>query len=110
MATWDALADMARQRQIRRRRTIALVTCALLLLAGLTALFVTAPGPLASIRSGIERVGKPAHDFVNWWDETFSARQRNGTLTGRVQRLRWRLAELQTAEYENQQLRGLVHL
>jgi rod shape-determining protein MreC len=64
-------------------------------------------GPL---EEGATRALKPARDLVNWVDETFNARGENEDLRSELQELRGQLAQAQSAEGENEQLRNLLDL
>jgi rod shape-determining protein MreC len=65
---------------------------------------------LGPLEEGATRALKPARDLVNWFDETFKARGQNEDLQAEVRDLRTKLAEAQSAEGENQQLRDLLGL
>ncbi len=109
------------RKQVRRRRAILvlLVVAALVLLS--TQFSESEGGPLHSMQravasvfgpleEGATRALKPARDLVNWVDETFSARGENSDLRSELQELRTQLAEAQSAEGENRQLRELLGL
>jgi rod shape-determining protein MreC len=109
------------RKQVRRRRAVLvlLVVAALILLS--TQFSESDSGPLHSMQravasvlgpleEGATRALKPARDLVNWVDETFKARGQNDDLEAEVQDLRTKLAEAQSAEGENQQLRDLLAL
>src|ERR671937_3168919 len=106
------------RKQVRRRRAILvlLIVAALVLLS--TQFSESDGGPLHSMQrtvatvfgpleEGASRALKPARDLVNWFDETFQARGENSDLRSEVQGLRNELAKAQSAENENEQLRGL---
>ena len=109
------------RKQVRRRRAVLvlLVVAALVLLS--TQFSESDNGPLHSMQravasvlgpleEGATRALKPARDLVNWFDETFQARGQNEDLQAEVQDLRTKLAEAQSAEGENEQLRDLLAL
>jgi rod shape-determining protein MreC len=109
------------RKQVRRRRAILvlLVVAALVLLS--TQFSEREGGPLHSMQravasvfgpleEGTTRALKPARDLVNWVDETFSARGENDELRSELQQLRTQLAQAQSAEGENEQLRELLGL
>jgi rod shape-determining protein MreC len=109
------------RKQVRRRRAILvlLVVAALVLLS--TQFSEREHGPLHSMQravasgfgpleEGATRALKPARDLVNWVDETFNARGENDDLRSELQQLRTKLAQAQSAEGENQQLRQLLGL
>jgi rod shape-determining protein MreC len=109
------------RKQVRRRRAILvlLVVAALALLS--TQFSEREGGPLHSaqraiasvfgpLEEGASRALKPARDLINWFDETFQARGENDDLRGELQELRTQLAEAQSAEGENRQLRELLGL
>jgi rod shape-determining protein MreC len=64
----------------------------------------------APLEEGASRALKPARDLVNWVSETFNARGENSDLKEDVQRLRNKLAKVQNAQAENEQLKKLVGL
>ncbi len=64
-------------------------------------------GPM---EEGATRALKPARDLINWFDETFNARGENDDLRSELQQLRTQLAQAQSAEGENKQLRELLSL
>lgn len=106
---------------VRRRRAV-LAICVALSVALLTAYFGESGGgflhrlqsgaqsALAPIETGASRALKPVRDLFGWAGDTFDAKKENKRLTGEVERLRGQLAESQTAERDNTQLRGLVGL
>ena len=106
---------------MRRRRAllVLLVVAALVLLS--TQFSESEGGPLHSMQravasvfgpleEGATRALKPARDLVNWVDETFNARGENEDLRSELQELRTQLAQAQSAEGENEQLRNLLDL
>jgi rod shape-determining protein MreC len=109
------------RKQVRRRRAILvlLVVAALVLLS--TQYSEREGGPLHSMQrtvasvfgpleEGATRALKPARDLINWFDETFNARGENDDLRSELQQLRTQLAQAQSAEGENVQLRELLGL
>jgi rod shape-determining protein MreC len=109
------------RKQVRRRRAllVLLVVAALVLLS--TQFSESEGGPLhsmqravasafAPLEEGATRALKPARDLVNWVDETFQARGENEDLRSELQELRTQLAQAQSAEGENEQLRKLLGL
>jgi rod shape-determining protein MreC len=109
------------RKQVRRRRAllVLLVVAALVLLS--TQFSESEGGPLHSMQravasvfgpleEGATRALKPARDLVNWVDETFNARGENEDLRSELQELRGQLAQAQSAEGENEQLRNLLDL
>ena len=109
------------RKQVRRRRAILvlLVVAALVLLS--TQFSEREDGPLHSMQravasvfgpleEGATRALKPARDLISWFDETFQARGENDDLRSELQQLRTELAQSQSAEGENQQLRELLGL
>jgi rod shape-determining protein MreC len=109
------------RKQVRRRRAllVLLVVAALVLLS--TQFSESEGGPLHSMQravasafgpleEGATRALKPARDLVNWVDETFSARGENEDLRSELQEVRAQLAQAQSAEGENEQLRKLLGL
>jgi rod shape-determining protein MreC len=64
----------------------------------------------APLEDGASRALKPARDLVNWVSDTFNARGENSNLKTDVQKLRSKLARLQSAQGENDQLKKLVGL
>ncbi len=107
------------RKQVRRRRAVlvGLIVGSLILLS---AHFSEAEsGPLhviqratATVLSPLESVAnaalKPARDLVDWFDETWEARGENEDLKEELAEVRTRLAEAETAEAENEELRGLL--
>jgi len=109
------------RKQVRRRRAILvlLVVAALVLLS--TQFSEREDGPLHSMQravasvfgpleEGATRALKPARDLISWFDETFQARGENDDLRSELQQLRTELAQAQSAEGENKQLRALLSL
>jgi rod shape-determining protein MreC len=109
------------RKQVRRRRAllVLLVVAALVLLS--TQFSESEGGPLHSMQravasvfgpleEGATRALKPARDLVNWVNETFNARGENEDLSSELQELRSQLAQAQSAEGENEQLRNLLDL
>ena len=109
------------RKQVRRRRAILvlLVVAALVLLS--TQYSEREGGPLHSMQravasvfgpmeEGATRALKPARDLISWFDETFNARGENDDLRSELQQLRTQLAQAQSAEGENKQLRELLSL
>jgi rod shape-determining protein MreC len=109
------------RKQVRRRRAILvlLVVAALVLLS--TQFSEREGGPLHSMQravasvfgpmeEGATRALKPARDLISWFDETFNARGENDDLRSELQQLRTQLAQAQSAEGENKQLRDLLSL
>jgi rod shape-determining protein MreC len=106
---------------VRRRRAV-LAICIALSVALLTAYFGESGGgflhtlqsgaqsALAPIETGASRALKPVRDLFGWAGDTLDAKKENKRLKGEVERLRGQLAQSQTAERDNTQLRGLVGL
>ena len=109
------------RKQVRRRRAV-LVLLIVVALVLISATFSQSnSGPLHSVQQGVasvfapledgaSRALKPARDLVNWVSETFNARGENSTLRTDVQKLRAKLARLQSAQGENDQLKKLLGL
>ncbi len=109
------------RKQVRRRRAVlvGLIVGSLILLS---AHFSEAEsGPLhviqratATILSPLEVVAnaalKPVRDLIDWFDETWEARGENEDLKEELAEVRTRLAEAETANAENEELRGLLGL
>ena len=109
------------RKQVRRRRAVlvGLIVGSLVLLS---AHFSEAEsGPLhviqratATVLSPLESLAnaalKPARDAIDWFDETWEARGENEDLSEELAEVRTRLAALETAEAENEELRGLLAL
>ena len=111
---------MYRKQVIRRRALLVLLVVAALVLLS-TQFSESEGGPLHSMQravasvfgpleEGATRALKPARDLVNWVDETFNARGENEDLRSELQELRTQLAQAQSAEGENEQLRNLLDL
>ncbi len=109
------------RKQVRRRRAV-LVLLIVVALVLISATFSQSnSGPLHTMQQGVasvfapledgaSRALKPARDLVNWVSETFNARGENSNLKTDVQKLRDKLAKLQSAQGENDQLKKLVGL
>lgn len=109
------------RKQVRRRRAVlvGLIVGSLILLS---AHFSEAEsGPLhviqratATVLSPLEAVAnaalKPARDAVDWFDETWEARGENEDLEAELAEVRERLAEAESANAENDELRGLLDI
>jgi rod shape-determining protein MreC len=109
------------RKQVRRRRAVlvGLIVGSLILLS---AHFSEAEsGPLhviqratATILSPLEAVAnaalKPVRDLIDWFDETWEARGENKDLQEELAEVRTRLADAETANAENEELRGLLGL
>jgi rod shape-determining protein MreC len=107
------------KKSVRRRRAVLalLVSLSIALLTvyfgesasgGLHAIqrgFLEAMAPL---QEGASRALKPASDLVEWTGDVFDAKSENKDLKDENERLRAELAQLQTAERDARQLRGLV--
>ncbi|MHB8656469.1 MAG: rod shape-determining protein MreC [Solirubrobacteraceae bacterium] len=108
-------------KQVRRRRAVLalLVGVSLILL---TAYFGESPSsPLHSVQRGIvevlspvqegaSKVLTPVRDIAGWFSDTLHARSRADQLSRRVQRLTQELAQAQSAQAENAQLRHELSL
>jgi rod shape-determining protein MreC len=109
------------RKQVRRRRAV-LVLLIVVALVLISATFSQSnSGPLHSVQQGVasvfapledgaSRALKPARDLVNWVGETFNARGENSDLKTDVQKLRSKVARLQSAQGENDQLKKLLGL
>jgi rod shape-determining protein MreC len=110
-------------KKVVRRRRAVLAVCVALSVALLTAYFGESGGGgflhalqrgaqevLAPIESGASRALKPVRDLFGWTGDTLDAKEENKRLKAEVERLRGELARTQTAQRENEQLRGLVGL
>ena len=109
-------------RQVVRRRRAALAVLLGLSLVLLTMFFgESSGGPLHSlqrgaqavlepIESGVGRAVKPFRDLAGWADDVFTAKGENEDLKAEVARLRKDLARAQTAQRDNEQLRGLTRI
>jgi rod shape-determining protein MreC len=68
----------------------------------------------ATVLSPLEAVAnaalKPVRDLIDWFDETWDARGENADLKEELAQVRTRLAEAETANAENDELRGLLDL
>jgi rod shape-determining protein MreC len=109
------------RKQVRRRRAVlvGLIVGSLILLS---AHFSEADsGPLhviqrgtATVLSPLEFVAnaalKPVRDLIDWFDETWEARGENEDLQEELAEVRTRLAEAETANAENEELRALLGL
>jgi len=62
------------------------------------------------LQSAADRTLKPARDLVNWFDETFDAKGRNGRLHTELEAARKQAVGAQAALAENAQLRKLLGL
>jgi rod shape-determining protein MreC len=91
------------RKQIRRRRAVL----ALLVIGTFALLISTAPNPLLSVG---DRALKPARDLVNWFDETFDAKDRNERLQSELEVTRKVAIGKKAAVAENAELRKLVEL
>jgi rod shape-determining protein MreC len=107
------------KRSVRRRRAV------LALLVGLSIALLTAyfgesasgglhavqrgfMEALAPLQEGASRALKPARDFGGWVGDAFDAKSENKRLRREVQSLRARVASLETAQRDGEQLRGIV--
>jgi rod shape-determining protein MreC len=109
-------------KKVVRRRRAVLAVCVALSVALLTAYFGESGGGflhalqrgaqevLAPIESGASRALKPVRDLFGWTGDTLDAKKENKRLKAEVERLRAQLARAQTAQRDNEQLRGLVRL
>lgn len=109
-------------RQVVRRRRAALAVLLGLSLVLLTAFFGESnSGPLHTlqrgaqavlepIESGVGRAVKPLRDLAGWADDVFTAKGENEDLKAEVARLRTDLAKAQTAQRDDEQLRGLARI
>ncbi len=109
------------RKQVRRRRAVlvGLIVGSLILLS---AHFSEAEsGPLhviqratATVLSPLESLAnlalKPVRDLIDWFDETWEARGENKELQEELAEVRTRLAAAETAQAENEELRGLLEL
>ena len=109
------------RKQVRRRRAVlvGLIVGSLILLS---AHFSEAEsGPLHAIQRGAATVLspleslanaalKPVRDGIDWFDETWEARGENDELRDELAEVRARLAEAETANAENADLRRLLNL
>lgn len=107
------------RKQIRRRRATALGLIALSFVL-LTIYFgETTSGVLHSVQRGAMEVVsplqdlasgaiKPARDLVNWFGDSFEAKDENEQLERDLRDARLRLARLEQAAAENEQLRALT--
>jgi rod shape-determining protein MreC len=109
------------RKQVRRRRAVLVVLIVLALILVSATFSEPRSGPLHTMQQGVasvfapleegaSRALKPARDLVNWVSETFNARGENSDLKEDVQRLRNKLAKVQNAQAENEQLKKLVGL
>ena len=108
------------KQQIRRRRATALVLVGISIFL-LTVYFNEATsGALHSVQrgamevfsplqSGASSAIKPGRDLVNWVGDSFDAKSQNKQLRGDLLDARLRVAQLATAESENEQLRKLLN-
>jgi rod shape-determining protein MreC len=109
-------------KKVVRRRRAVLAVCVAMSVALLTAYFGESGGGflhalqrgaqevLAPIESGASRALKPVRDLFGWTGDTLDAKRENKRLKAEVERLRSELARAQTAQRNNEQLRGLVGL
>jgi rod shape-determining protein MreC len=109
------------RKQVRRRRAILVLLIVVALVLISATFSQSQSGPIHSVQQGVasvfapledgaSRALKPARDLVNWVSETFNARGENSSLKTDVQKLRSKLARLQSAQGENDQLKKLVGL
>src|SRR4029079_3562796 len=108
-------------RQVRRRRAIlfALVACCLVLI---TAYFgESSGGPLKSVQTGAlevlapiqegaNKALKPARDLFGWFGDTLDAQDERDRLQKERDELRGEVAQLQVANRELEQLKGLQEI
>jgi rod shape-determining protein MreC len=108
-------------KQIRRRRAVLglLVAASLILL---TAYFGESPSsPLHAVQRGIvevltpvqtgaSKVLSPVRDIAGWFSDTLNAKSQNSRLKRDVAKLTQQVDRLQYEQYQNQQLRGVIHL
>jgi rod shape-determining protein MreC len=62
------------------------------------------------LEKGVSIVFRPVSNFTHWTGDVFHAKKENKQLKKQVQQLRTQLAQTQTAQNENAQLRSLVGL
>ncbi len=105
------------RKQVRRRRAVL----ALLIVGSFVLLTITYGRGSNGVQSGVsavfspvqsvaDRALKPARDLVNWFDETFDARGRNGQLHTELEQARRQAVGASAALAENAQLRKLLSL
>jgi rod shape-determining protein MreC len=63
---------------------------------------------LSPLQEGASRALKPARDFGGWVGDVFRSKSENKKLRREVQQLRSRVAAMETAQRDGNQLRGLV--
>jgi rod shape-determining protein MreC len=109
-------------KKVVRRRRAVLAICVAMSVALLTAYFGESGGGflhalqrgtqevLAPIETGASRALKPVRDLFGWTGDTLDAKKENKRLKAELERLRAELARAQTAQRDNEQLRGLVKL